>query len=159
MEVVAAVSSVAGIATLVGQSLSGLSSLYNFFKDCREVSKTADHFLRAVTSLESSIKQVESLITSVKGISDTSTEGVLASLAIHVEDCAKDIGRWLREAQSCHPGYGAGTKAMFKRFLVAVKKESIKDVFQEMAAHKASISLSLSTTGRSVEYKIRLYVN
>jgi hypothetical protein len=37
------------------------------------------------------IKEVESLIASVKGISDTSTEGVLASLAIDIEDCAKDI--------------------------------------------------------------------
>ena len=116
----------------MGQSLSGLSRLYSFFKDCREASKTADQFLRGVTSLESTIKQVESLITSIKGISDTSTEGVLASLAIYIEDCTKDIKRWLGEAKS-------GTKAWFKRFLVAVKKQSIKDVFQEMAAHKESI--------------------
>jgi Fungal N-terminal domain of STAND proteins len=153
MEVVAAVSSIAGIASLVGQSLSGLSSLFNFFKDCRDASKTADHFLRSLTSLESTIKDVESLVTLVKNIPDTSAECTLASLAIHVEDCTKDIDRFLKEAQSCHPGNGPGTKSMFKNFLVAVRKQSIKDILQDMAAHKESISLSLSTTGRSVEPK------
>jgi hypothetical protein len=75
----------------MGQSLRGLTNLYNFVKDLREASKAADQLLRAVTSLERMIKEVESLIASVKGISDTSTEGVLASLAIDIEDCAKDI--------------------------------------------------------------------
>lgn len=148
MEVVAAVSSVAGIASLVGQSLIGLSSLYSFFIDCREASKTANQFLRALTSLEGTIKDVETLINSIKHISDNSTESNLASLTIHVEDCKKDIDRWLEEAQSCLPGHGPATKSVFKKFLVAVKKQSIKDVFQDMAAHKESISLSLSTTGR-----------
>jgi hypothetical protein len=131
MEVVAAVSSVAGIASLVGQSLIGLSSLYDFFKDCRDASKTADQFLRALTSLEGTIKDVETLIDSIKHISDTSTESNLASLAIHVDDCSNDIHRWLKEAQSCHPEYGPATKSMFKKFLVAVKKQSIKDVFRK----------------------------
>jgi hypothetical protein len=148
MEVVAAVSSVAGIASLLGQALIGLSSLYDFFKDCREASKTADQFLRALTSLEGTIKDVETLIDSIKHVSGTLTESNLASLAIHVEDCKKDIDRWLKEAQSCHPGSVTGTKSFFKKFLAAVKKQSIKDVFQEIAAHKESISLSLSTTGR-----------
>jgi hypothetical protein len=147
MEVVGAVSSIAGIASLVGQSLSGLSSLYNFYKDLREASKTADQFLRAVTSLKKTIEEVEGLIACINGISDTSTEGVLASLAIHIEDCARDIARWEVEAKTCHPG-GDGMKAGFKKFLVAVKKQGVKDVFQEMAAHKDSISLSLATTGR-----------
>lgn len=111
MEVVGAISSVADIATVVGQSLSGLSSLYNFFKDCREVSKIADQFLRAVTSLESTITEVESLITSIKGISDTLTECVLASLPIHVDDCAKHVEKWLGETKACQTG-GAGAKGV-----------------------------------------------
>ena len=169
MEVVGAISSVAGIATLVGQSLSGLSSLYNFFQACREASKTADQFLRAVTSLASTIKEVESLIGSIKRIELSETEGVLASLAIHVEDCAKDVERWVGEARACQMGLGEGTKACqtgggrakawFKMFLVVVKKQSIKDVFQAMAAHKESISLSLSTTGRLVESKFAFYAD
>lgn len=119
MEVVAAVSSVAGIAVFVGQSLSGLSNLYNFVKDLREVSKTADQFLRAVTSLKRTIKEVESLIVSVKVISDNSTEGVLAPLAIHIEDCAKDIVRWDLEARACHSEWN-GTKGNFKKFMAAI---------------------------------------
>jgi hypothetical protein len=150
MEVVATFSSIAGIASLVGQSLCGLSSLHNFFKDCRDASKTIDQFLRAVASLERTIKDVESLINSVKHVSHASTESNLASLAIHMEDCTKDIDRWLKEAQSCHPGYGPWTKSIFKKFLIAVKKQSIKDVFREIAAHRESISLILITTGRLV---------
>jgi hypothetical protein len=148
MEVVAAVSTVAGIASLVGQSLIGLSSLYNFFKDCRDASKTAEQFLQVLTSLEGTIKDVQTLLNSIKDISDTSTESNLALLAIHVEDCQKDIEEWLKEARSCHPGNGPGTKSVFKKFLAAVEKQSIKDIFRKMTAHKESISLSLSTTGR-----------
>jgi len=95
--------------------------LYNFVKDLREASKTADQFLRAVTLLERTIKEVESLIASFKGISDTSTEGVLASLAIHIEDCAKDIAQWDLEARPCH-SEGNGTKGNFKKFMAAIKK-------------------------------------
>lgn len=91
MEVVAAVSSFACIATFVGQSLSGLSSLYNFFKDCRDASKTVDRFLIAVKSLERTIRDVESLLESIKCIPEAPAECNLASLTIHVEDCKKDI--------------------------------------------------------------------
>lgn len=152
MEVIAAVSSVAGIASLVGQSLIGLSSLYNFFKDCRDASNTADQFLRALTSLESTIKDVDRLIKSVPDVSQASTETNLASLTIHVDDCKKDIERWLKEAQSCHPGSVTGSKSIFKKFLFAVKKQSIKDVFQEIAAHQRGIQLSLTNTGRLVDH-------
>lgn len=159
MEAVAAVSSVAGIASLVGQALVGLSSLYDFFKDCRDASKTIDQFVRAVVSLERTIKDVESLVHSAKNVHQASIDSNLASLAIHMEDCTKDINRWLKEAQSCHPGYGPWTKSVFKKFLVAVKKQSIKDVFQEIAVHRESISLILITTGRLVVDDISIPCN
>jgi hypothetical protein len=103
--------------------------------------------------LEGTVKDVEILIDSIKHISDTSTESNLASLAIHLEDCKKDIDRWLKEAQSCHPENGPGMKSVFKKFLVAVTKQSIRDIFQQIAVHQDSISASLITTGRSVEHE------
>jgi hypothetical protein len=103
--------------------------------------------------LKGTINDVEILIDSIKHTSDALMESNLASLAIHLEDCAKDIDRWLKEAQSCHSENGPGTKSVFKKFLVAIKKQSIKDIFQEIAAHKDSISISLSTTGRLVEHE------
>jgi hypothetical protein len=151
MEAVAAVSSIAGIASLAGQSLVGLSSLYKFFKDCRDASKTIDRFLNVVDSLVVTIEDVERLINSIEQASGASTEINLASLTIHLDDCKKDIERWLEEAQSCHPGSVTGTKSVFKKFLVAVKKQSIKDVFHQIAAHQRGIRLSLSNTGRSVD--------
>ena len=150
MEVVAAISSAAGIATLVRQSLSNLSSLYNFFKDCRDASKTVDRFLIAVKSLERTIRNVESLLQSIKCIPEAPAESNLASLTVHVEDCKKDIEIWVREARSSRPGIGPGATSVFRKFPVVVRKQSIKDVFREMAAHKESISLSLIATGRSV---------
>jgi hypothetical protein len=83
MEVVAAISSIAGIATLVRQSLSGLGSLYNFFKDCRDASKTVDRFLMAAKSLERTIRDVESFLQSIKCIPEAPAESGLALLTVY----------------------------------------------------------------------------
>ena len=37
---------------------------------------------------------------------------------------------------------------MFKKFLVAVNKERITDIFRDIASHKANISLKFSMLGR-----------
>lgn len=151
MEVVGAVASVAGIASLVAQSLSGLAKLIGFFKDYRDASKTIGRFLLEINSLEGAVKDVEILISRVEKDSEAAIQCNLASLNIHLDDCTNDVNRWLKQAEETF-GYAGfmDTKAWFKNFLVATKKQSIKDVFQEMASHKANISLSLSAIGRYV---------
>jgi hypothetical protein len=99
--------------------------------------------LIAVKSLERTIRDVESLLESIKCIPEAPAES-------NVEDCKKDIEIWIREARSSQPGIGLGAASVFRKFLVAVRKQSIEDVFREMAAYKESISLSLIATGRLV---------
>jgi hypothetical protein len=148
MEVVAAVSSVAGIASLVGQSLAGLNNLYNLFQDCRNASKTAERFLDEATKLKETIEEVEKLLGRIRNVSSDPASSTLASLTIHLEDCRKDIARWLVVAQQ-HAITGHSTaKKAFKKFLLAIKIRSIKDLFQEISGHRHSLALSLSATGR-----------
>jgi archaellum component FlaC len=89
MEVVAAVSSVAGIASLVGQSLSGLSKLYDFFQGCQNASKTISRFLSELTRLEKAIREVEDLISKIGESLEKPEESILTSLTFHLEDCER----------------------------------------------------------------------
>jgi hypothetical protein len=153
MEVVTAIASIAGIASFVGQAIGGLSKLSNFFKDCRNVSKTADRFLRDVSALEKALKDVEAFLTQAQTLSDAFHGTDLASLTINVEDCSKDAQRWVKEAEGL--GLTSGnSKSWFKKFLVAVKKESIKDIFEEIKNHRSSIMFSLLATGRYVSISL-----
>jgi hypothetical protein len=148
MEVVAAVSSVAGIASLVGQSLQGLSHLYNLFKDCREASKTAESFLNEVTKLKDTLEEVQKLVDNLQHVCSGPASSTLASLTIHLEDCGKDVVRWLIAAQKASISESSTAKKAFKRFLLGIKIKSIKDIFQDISHHRHSLALILSATGR-----------
>jgi hypothetical protein len=158
MEVVAAVSSVAGIASLVGQSIHGLNHLYNLFKDCRDASKTAERFLNEVIKLKETLEEVKKLVDRIRSVCSDPASSTLASLTIHLEDCGKDVARWLIAAQQ-NPISGLSTpKNAFKKFLLGIKIKSIKDVFREISRHRDSLVLCLSATGRYAVPKIETQI-
>lgn len=148
MEVVAVISSVAGIATLVGQSVAGLTKLYNFFEECRNASKKTNRFLNEINSLRQTVLQVEELISKISAGFEPSGTSVLASLKIHLEDCAKDVTRWLEVAEKYIPSPKLKSKIYFKNFLLALKSREIADIFEQISSHQHGITLSLSATGR-----------
>ncbi|KAH8659379.1 hypothetical protein BGZ60DRAFT_415138 [Tricladium varicosporioides] len=150
MEVVSAVASIAGIAGFAGQAIGGLSKLSNFFEDCRNVSKTADRFLRDVSALGKALKDVETFLAQAQTLSGAFHSTDLASLNINVEDCSKDVQRWVKEAEGLVFSLGS-SKSWFKKFLAAVRKQSIRDIFDEIGNHRSSIMLSLSATGRVLD--------
>jgi hypothetical protein len=156
MEVVAAVSSVAGIASLIAQSLHGLNHLYNLFKDCRDASKTAERFLNKVIKLKGTLEEVNQLVDRIRNVCSGPASSTLASLIIHLEDCGKDVARWLIAAQQNSISGHSTAKNAFKKFLLGIKIKSIKDVFHEISRHRDSLALSLSATGRyALSQKLR----
>jgi hypothetical protein len=102
MEVVAAVSSVAGIASLAGQSLNGLTKLYEFFQGCQNASKTISRFLFELTSLEKAIREVEDLVSKIGNSLQKPEESILISLRFHLEDCATDLASWFSFVNEQH---------------------------------------------------------
>jgi len=151
MELLAAASSVAGILSLTGQTIAGITSLYGFFQDCSVASRTIGRYLKELTSLKQTVEDVNELIGKLEKDIDSTRGTGLASLKIQLEDCLEDVGKWLEKAQKSHPLSSRGTRSSFKKFLVALDKQNIKDTFGDIACHKANIRLSLSIIGRSVK--------
>jgi hypothetical protein len=148
MEVVAAMSSIVGILGFAGQAITGITRLNDFFLDCRSASKTADRFLKELESLKQAVEQVEGLLKALDHRDVSAVQGTFASLQIQLEDCKSDVDGWVAQAEKSRPSFGRGAKSAFKKFLVAVNKNSIKDVFTEIAVHRDNISLKLSIIGR-----------
>lgn len=57
---------------------------------------------------------------------------------------------WVTKAGEEHPGLTSGTKAMFKKLLVALKKDDYNDVYREISSHTHNIMTKLSLIGRYV---------
>jgi len=127
MEAVAAASSISEILKIVGQAIHGIIKLREFFKDCASSSKTIDRFLRDLNSLIQTIEDINGLAVALEGVDSRYFDyiTILSSLQIQLEDCSKDVYDWIRIASEQHPRLATGSKATFKKFLVAANKESI----------------------------------
>lgn len=149
MEVLGAVSGVAGLASLTGQCITGLQALRKLYEDIAAASKTVEAFLRDIDSLLRSLHDVRALLDKINAqaapvVDDVST----LSLKIQLEDCNADIGGWLETARSFRPSNGKGGRAWFRRFWLAVNKDCVGTVRTEMHQRRTEIALSLSTLGR-----------
>ena len=149
MEAVAAVSSIAGIISLAGQALSGIVKLRGFFNEYASASKSIDRFLRNLNSLLQTLEDVKEIAVKLENVEGFNAKSVLASLEIQLEDCARDVYDWVKVGSEHHPQSVKGSKAVFKRFLVAANKDSLTDIFRDIACHKDNIILKLSVIGRS----------
>jgi len=72
----------------------GLSKLHDFFYDLQNSSNTLDRFLHELEGLRRTVTEVTGNESSVHANSS-----LIASLMIHLEDCAKDVEKWLEVAQ------------------------------------------------------------
>ena len=82
----------------------------------------------------------------IRDIASNPASSTLASLSINLDDCAKDIIRWLAVAQT-HP---LPTDSKVKKFLLGIKAQNVKDLIHEISNHRHGLSLALSATGRYV---------
>lgn len=149
MEVVAAVSSIAGIVALAGQVLSGIVALQGVFDTYIQASRTIEKFVSALKSLLDTIQEVKDLVQKLERASTFIAKSILLSLQTQLEDCSQDVLQWAQVARANRVGRtGSSFDTVFKKFLVALKKDSIDTIFKEIAAHQDSISIKLSVIGR-----------
>lgn len=159
MEVVAAVSSIAGIVALAGQILSGIVALQGVFDAFTQASRTITKFISALKSLLDSVQDVKDLVLKLEQAKTFIAKSILTSLQVQLEDCSKDVAQWVKVANSSQPKSGKPSSfdTVLKKFLVALKKDSFDGIFKEITGHKDNISIKLSVIGRYV-YVLPLHV-
>jgi hypothetical protein len=149
MEGLAAASSVTGVLSLAGQTIDGIVKLHSFFKDVSSASRTIGRFLQGINQLIKLIEDVKTLLQDVvESPTQPGADFKIAALQIQLEDCSRDVYRWLKLARDHHPGFSTGTKAGFKKFWVAVNKGEVRGISEDIREHRHGIVASLSVLGR-----------
>ena len=145
MEAVAAAASVAGIITVVGQSIDGLIKFSDFFSDISSASKTISRLLNDINSLIQVLENISNVLERARARGRGQN---FALLDIKLADCAKDVEVWLATARLLRPSSDSGGKAWLRKFRLAVNNTAIQTIRDEIGRHKQSLSLSLAVFGR-----------
>lgn len=155
MEAVAAAASVAGIVALSGECLNAILKIRNFYSGVTRASKDIDSFIRKIDSLSKVLEGVKEICASIESTEPSSRPSFnIAGLQIQVEDCAKDLNRWLKIGQKLHPtkwpeGPERGTAATFRKFKAAADKSSVKSMQEQLVSSERGINSCLAVIGRS----------
>lgn len=145
MEIVAAAASVAGILSLVAQSIDGASRLRDLFSNIPRAGSAVDRFLHDIDCLLQALQSAKDLLGELPAGFCGSQ---VTSLRIELQYCTKDVHRLLDIASSLRPASDVGAKAWLQRFWVAVNKNLLVDARDELERHKQAINLSLVVLGR-----------
>lgn len=145
MEVVGAAVSIAGILTLVFQSIDGLNKFKELFSDASSASRTISRLLDDINSLIRVLEDVRDILEQFEAQKKGKN---FASLDIKLADCSKDIKIWLSTARLLRPSGEHGGRAWLKKFRLAVNKDAIQTIRDEIGRHRQIICLSLSVLGR-----------
>ena len=150
MEAVAAAASIAGIITVVGQSIDGLIKFSDFFSDISSASKTISRLLADINSL---IQVLEDIGDVLERAQARRRDKNLAALDIKLADCAKDVQVWLATARLLRPSSDSGGKALLRKFRLAVNNTAIQTIREEIGRHKQTLCLSLAVFGRYMGFE------
>ena len=142
MEAVAAAASIAGILTLVLQSVDGLMKFKEALADATIASKHINGLLSDINALIQVLEDVRELVEKQKKNKN------FAALDIKIADCSKDIQIWLSTARLLRPSSQSGGRALLRRIKLAINKDAIEAIKAEIGRHRQSISLSLEVLGR-----------
>ena len=145
METLAATASIAGILSLVGQSIEGLKKLKDFYSLLSSASRTVYRFLHDINTLLKTLQNIENLLSMWP---PEKKDVNITSLSIQLEECSKNIGIWLETASRMRLATDKGGKAWFKRFWVAVNDDAVKDIKLEIDRHRHALNISLAVIGR-----------
>lgn len=148
MEAVAAAASIAGIVTVVGQSIDGLIKFSEFFSDVSSASKTISRLLNDINSLIQVLSNIGQVLERAEA---RRPDQNFASLDVKLEDCAKDVQIWLATARVLRPASNGGGKALLKKFRMAVNSTAIHTIREEIGRHKQTLTLSLAVFGRTID--------
>ena len=148
MEAIAATASIAGIITVVGQSIDGLIKFSDFFSDVSSASKTISRLLNDINSLIQVLEDIRNVFEQAQA---RRSGRELAQLDIKLEDCAKDVQVWLVTARLLRPGGSdSGGKAWLRKFRLAVNSTAIQTIREEIGRHRQTLCLSLAVFGRYI---------
>jgi len=145
MEVVAAIASVAGILSLLGQCVGNTEQLRDFIADVSSASASIDRFLGDINSQLQTLHAVGSLLENLPA---DFNRDLIQSLATQLGRYTNDVCRWLEKAKAIRPPSNIGSKTWLKSFWIALNVKSVGDVREQMDRHKQAISLTLSLFGR-----------
>lgn len=107
IEALATASSVVGVLSLAGQAIDGIVKLYPFFKYVSSASRTIIRFLQSINQLIKLMEEVIILLQSVvNNLASLVTDFKIGALEIRLDDCSKDVYRWLQLARDYYPGSG-----------------------------------------------------
>ena len=149
MEALAAAASIAGVFSLTGQCIDGCVKLSGFFSDLSSASKTIDRFLHDINTLLRVLYDVEELASKIYSQTEPSfPDYYVRLLQTELEDCKKDVFKWLEIARQLRPASNRGRRAWFKKFWIAVNQRSVNNIRGDIARHKQTIELKLSLLGR-----------
>lgn len=152
MEIVAAVSSVAGLLSLLGESIGGTRKLLDFVFDNSSASSTVHNFISDINLFLQNLQAVSEI---VGRLPEDFTSSQIASLHGQLEVYSKDVRLWLNTAKALRPASEVGVKAWFKKFWIAASIKPLSDVREELDGHNQAISLSLALLGRFVPWDYR----
>ncbi|KAH8670114.1 hypothetical protein BGZ60DRAFT_514821 [Tricladium varicosporioides] len=147
MEALATAASVAGVLSLAGQTIDGIIKFTSFFSDISSASRTIERFLQSLNQLIKLIEDVKSLLSSV---ADDGADFKIAAMEIQLDDCSKEVYRWLKVAKEHHPAFSIGTKKGFKKFWVAVHKGKVRSISEDVKEYRHEISASLLVLERAM---------
>jgi hypothetical protein len=143
MEVLGATASVAGLLSLVAQSIDGIVRLRGFVKDVKRAPATVGLFLSNVDSFQGSLYQIQELLSQIPQGASLD----LLSLEWQLEACFHDIKQWLQEAQQYDISSLSGVRAFFKQLRVAANKDGFSEFHSQIARHQRGLQISLSVLG------------
>lgn len=147
MEAIAAASSVAGILSLLGQSIEGVSKLRGFLLNVSCASRHVSLFLYDINCLLEALHAAKQLVDKLPG---DFKDSQFAALQIQLDFCSTDVHRLLESASSLRPASEVRAKAWLKKFWNAINKDVLRNAREDLERHRKAIELSLTVLGRYV---------
>lgn len=145
MEAIAAASSIAGILSLLGQSIDGVSKLRGFFLNVSVSSRNVSLFLYDINSLLEALHAAKQIVDKLP---EDFKDSQVTALQIQLDVCTTDIHRLLESASALRPASEVGAKIWMKQFWNAVNKDVLRNAREDLERHRQAIELSLIVLGR-----------
>ncbi|OQO04107.1 hypothetical protein B0A48_10716 [Cryoendolithus antarcticus] len=155
MELVGVAGSVGGLLGLADQCIEDAVTLRTFWQDIKAASNTAANFLNDLNSLIQTLTDIKKLLESVRdepALRDCGLDAV--TLRLHLEGCDGELRRWIATARKSRPDNGKGVKHWFKSFIIAIDKESLRDIRREIQSRRQCLDLALGVLGRALDAQL-----
>lgn len=150
MEPVSAVASIVGIISFAGIALKAINDLKEL---CREFSQDATQdFLHDLEVTANVLTDVQTLSKKARRTSTSlHIEYRAEALNIQVDDCARDLTKWLEIALRMRKERGQRKQTMklqfFNSILAAISKSSRASAGERLRRHQENINTTLSLFG------------